>query len=49
QQALPFIVLGAGITIFQLIDQYTFFNFMRGTGITSTVMLNNLFAMFSVN
>lgn len=49
QQALPFIVLGAGITIFQLIDQYTFFNFMRGTGITSSVMLNNLFAMFSVN
>lgn len=49
QQALPFIVLGAGITIFQLIDQYTFFNFMRSTGITSMVMLNNLFAMFSVN
>lgn len=49
QQALPFIVLGAGITIFQLIDQYTFFNFMKGTGITSMRTLNDLFAMFSVN
>ncbi|MTV83045.1 putative polysaccharide biosynthesis protein [Secundilactobacillus folii] len=49
QQALPFIVLGAGITIFQLIDQYTFFNFMRSTGITSEWQLNDLFAMFSVN
>lgn len=49
QQALPFIVLGAGITIFQLIDQFTFFNFMKGTGITSMTTLNDLFAMFSVN
>lgn len=49
QQAVPFIVLGAGITIFQLIDQYTFFNFMRSTGITSEWQLNDLFAMFSVN
>ncbi|WP_083215564.1 putative polysaccharide biosynthesis protein [Secundilactobacillus paracollinoides] len=49
QQALPFIVLGAGITIFQLIDQFTFFKFMPSTGISNPVMLNDLFALFSVN
>ncbi|KRK49110.1 polysaccharide biosynthesis protein [Secundilactobacillus kimchicus JCM 15530] len=49
QQALPFVVLGAGITIFQLIDQYTFFDIMRGVGVTSQVILNDMFALFSVN
>ncbi|GAA3620892.1 polysaccharide biosynthesis protein [Secundilactobacillus similis DSM 23365 = JCM 2765] len=49
QQALPFIVLGAGITIFQLIDQFTFFKIMRTTGVTNETVLNDLFAMFSVN
>lgn len=49
QQALPFIVLGAGITIFQLIDQYTFFDIMRGIGVVSQKTLDDMFALFAVN
>ncbi|KRM60017.1 hypothetical protein C5L31_001060 [Secundilactobacillus malefermentans] len=49
QQAVPFIILGAGITIFQLIDQFTFFRIMRLAANYSQVYLNDLFAMFAAN
>ena len=49
QQAVPFIVLGAGITIFQLIDQYTFAPIMHAAGNYSDAFLNDLFALFGVN
>lgn len=49
QQSVPFIVLGAGITIFQLIDQFTFFKIMKMAGDYSQVYLNDLFAMFAAN
>lgn len=48
-QAVPFIVLGAGITIFQLIDQYTFAPIMHMAGNYSAAYLNDLFALFGVN
>ncbi|HJE45967.1 putative polysaccharide biosynthesis protein [Levilactobacillus namurensis] len=48
-QAVPFIVLGAGITIFQLIDQYTFAPIMHLAGNYSDTYLNDLFALFGVN
>ncbi|UDM32540.1 putative polysaccharide biosynthesis protein [Lentilactobacillus laojiaonis] len=48
-QAVPFIILGAGITIFQLIDQYTFFNIMHQATNYSNTILNDLYAMFAVN
>lgn len=48
-QAVPFIILGAGITIFMLIDQFTFFKIMRMATIYSNDMLSDLYAMFAVN
>lgn len=48
-QAVPFIILGAGITIFQLIDQYTFFDIMRMATNYSNDALNDLYALFAVN
>ncbi|MCT4487364.1 polysaccharide biosynthesis protein [Levilactobacillus parabrevis] len=48
-QAVPFIILGAGITIFQLIDQYTFAPIMHLAGNYSDAYLNDLFALFGVN
>ncbi|AKP63580.1 polysaccharide transporter [Levilactobacillus koreensis JCM 16448] len=48
-QAVPFVVLGAGITIFQLIDQYTFAPIMNMAGNYSAAYLNDLFALFGVN
>ncbi|MGX6429496.1 putative polysaccharide biosynthesis protein [Levilactobacillus yonginensis] len=48
-QAVPFIVLGAGITIFQLIDQYTFAPIMHMAGTYTAAHLNDLFALFGVN
>lgn len=48
-QAVPFIVLGAGITIFQLIDQYTFAPIMHAAGHYTDAYLNDLFALFGVN
>ncbi|WP_261810416.1 putative polysaccharide biosynthesis protein [Levilactobacillus humaensis] len=48
-QAVPFVVLGAGITIFQLIDQYTFAPIMHMAGNYSAEHLNDLFALFGVN
>lgn len=48
-QAVPFIILGAGITIFQLIDQYTFFDIMKMATNYSSDALSDLYAMFAVN
>ncbi|TPR40119.1 putative polysaccharide biosynthesis protein [Apilactobacillus micheneri] len=48
-QALPFIILGAGISIFQLIDQFTFFDIMKVSTNYSDKILNNLYALFAAN
>ncbi|TPR16925.1 putative polysaccharide biosynthesis protein [Apilactobacillus timberlakei] len=48
-QAVPFIILGAGISIFQLIDQYTFFDVMKISTNYSVDVLNNLYALFAGN
>ncbi|MGF2384106.1 putative polysaccharide biosynthesis protein [Lentilactobacillus otakiensis] len=48
-QAVPFIVLGAGITIFMLIDQFTFFKIMRMATDYNYATLSDLYAMFAVN
>ena len=29
KEAIPFIVVGSGVTVFKLVDQFTFSNFMR--------------------
>lgn len=48
-QAIPFIILGAGITIFMLIDQFTFFKVMKLATNYSNNMLSDLYALFAVN
>lgn len=48
-QAIPFIILGSGITIFQLIDQYTFFPIMDFKGGYSATALNKIFSIFAGN
>lgn len=49
QQSIPFIILGSGIAIFQLIDQYTFNQFMRHFVIASSRQLDIFFAIFNFN
>ncbi|MBW1605747.1 polysaccharide biosynthesis protein [Lactobacillus sp. Sy-1] len=49
QQAVPFIILGAGILIFQLIDQFTFFDLMRVFRGYPEVVLQQLFAIYAGN
>ncbi|WP_326866502.1 polysaccharide biosynthesis protein [Apilactobacillus kunkeei] len=49
QQAVPFVILGAGISIFQLIDQFTFFKIMHVATNASDQVLNQLYAIFAGN
>ncbi|MHA8137949.1 putative polysaccharide biosynthesis protein [Lactobacillaceae bacterium Scapto_B20] len=49
QQAVPFIVLGAGTLLFQLIDQFTFFDVMRMFRNYPEVVLQKLFAIYAGN
>ncbi|AMV65665.1 Membrane protein involved in the export of O-antigen, teichoic acid lipoteichoic acid [Pediococcus damnosus] len=48
-QATPFIIIGSAITIFQLIDQYTFFNIMNHVYNFSATIVNTLYADFAFN
>lgn len=49
QQSIPFIILGAGTSIFQLIDQYTFFRAMHKFTDYSSIEVNDLYAIFAGN
>lgn len=49
RQSLPFVFLGAGTSIFQLIDQYTFFYIMRKVTKYTNVDINNLYSIFAGN
>ncbi|ANZ58531.1 transporter [Fructilactobacillus lindneri] len=48
-QATPFVILGAGVTIFSLIDQFTFFNIMRIATNFSESTLQVNYAIFAGN
>lgn len=48
-QATPFIILGAGVTIFSLIDQFTFFHIMRFATNLSEEVLQINYAIFAGN
>ncbi len=48
-QSVPFIIIESGITLFQLIDQYTFFDIMKWFGNYSSYQLNTVYALFSFN
>lgn len=48
-QAVPFIIIASSVIIFQLVDQYTFFNIMRAFHNYSNSFLNTLYAIFAFN
>lgn len=48
-EAVPFIIVGSGITLFKLVDQYTFERMMRGFTNYSDRQLTDLFSIFSAN
>ncbi|GAA3017883.1 putative polysaccharide biosynthesis protein [Tetragenococcus solitarius] len=49
REAVPFIIVGSGITIYKLVDQYTFINVMERFTEYSNQQLQSLFALFSGN
>lgn len=49
RQAIPFIVMDSGITLFYLIDQYTFNGFMHVFVNASRDQLDALYALFAAN
>lgn len=48
-QAIPFIIVGAGINLFQIIDQFTFFRVMKHMDGFTMRQINELWALFSFN
>lgn len=48
-QSVPFVLLGSGITIFQLIDQYTFFDMLPKFYLVTQKQMEIFFALFNFN
>lgn len=48
-QAIPFIILDSGITVFQIFDQYSFYPMMRDFVVASRDQLDAYFAVFNFN
>lgn len=49
RQAIPFILVGSGVTVFKLVDQFTFSNIMKSFTDYSDSQLRTLFAIFNAN
>ncbi|WP_122645837.1 putative polysaccharide biosynthesis protein [Enterococcus mediterraneensis] len=49
KEAIPFIIIGSGITIFKLVDQFTFIRVMQQFTEYSSQQLKDLFSIFSAN
>ncbi|VDG20099.1 hypothetical protein [Lactobacillus agilis] [Lactiplantibacillus mudanjiangensis] len=49
KEALPFVFVGAGITLSQLIDQFTFKQIMLHVTTESATTIQNLFTLFAAN
>lgn len=49
KEAVPFIVVGSGVTVFKLVDQFTFSNFMHLFTNYSDSQLRELFGIFNAN
>ncbi|KAF1293923.1 putative polysaccharide biosynthesis protein [Candidatus Enterococcus leclercqii] len=49
REAIPFIIIGTGITIFKIVDQVTFVRTMQGFTTYSAAQLQKLFSIFSAN
>ena len=49
KESWPFIIIGSAITLFQLVDQYTYFNVMTHFFANTNTQLQTQFALFSAN
>ncbi|ETY75473.1 polysaccharide biosynthesis protein [Lactiplantibacillus fabifermentans T30PCM01] len=49
KEAIPFVFVGAGITLSQLVDQFTFKQIMLHVTTQSATAIQNLFTLFSAN
>jgi O-antigen/teichoic acid export membrane protein len=49
KEAIPFIIVGSGVTLFKLVDQFTFIRIMGSTTDYSNAQLLDLFSIFSAN
>ncbi len=49
KEAIPFIIVGSGVTIFKLVDQFTFMKIMSASTEYSNAQLLDLFSIFSAN
>ena len=49
KEAIPFIIVGSGVTVFKLVDQFTFSNFMHLFTTYSDSQLRELFGIFNAN
>lgn len=49
KESWPFIIIGSAITLFQLVDQYTYFNVMSHFFAMTNAQLQTEFALFSAN
>ena len=49
KESWPFIIIGSAITIFQLVDQYTYFDVMSHFFANTNAQLQTEFALFSAN
>ena len=49
KEAIPFIIVGSGVTVFKLVDQFTFSNFMNTFTTYSGSQLRTFFAIFNAN
>lgn len=49
KEAIPFIIVGSGVTVFKLVDQFTFSNIMSSFTTYSGSQLRTLFAIFNAN
>jgi len=49
KESWPFIIIGSAITLFQLVDQYTYFNIMNHFFANTNMQLETQFALFSAN
>jgi O-antigen/teichoic acid export membrane protein len=49
KEAIPFIIVGSGVTVFKLVDQFTFSNIMESFTAYSGSQLRTMFAIFNAN
>lgn len=49
EQAVPFIIIGSGVNLYYLFDQYSFYPMMQSHWVASMTQLNSFFTLFAGN